>query len=121
MSEALHKRAIELLHEVRGLEKARIYIPDAKPPLDAIEAALSVTRQEAIQEAARAVRSACGACNGTGYAEPPREERRVTRDMAIDAENPEMEGLIYSHADEGTECEYCGRPMSAIRALGAAR
>jgi hypothetical protein len=45
------------------------------------------SRNDVLEEAMQHVRHECGACEGSG------------------------------HADENTECEYCGRPMSAIHAL----
>ena len=58
------------------------------------------------------IRAACRACDGTGIARyiPP---RYVTADMASDAENPSLEGSLYS-PEIIEECQYCGIHMRAI-------
>jgi hypothetical protein len=56
-------------------------------PYDIIAAALRDAEKAGMEKAAVSVRAACGACEGTG------------------------------HAGDDAECEYCGRPMAAIRAV----
>lgn len=63
----------------------------------------------------QAIRAACSMCNGAGV-ESSRPDRRVTHEMALDAGEPEMEGMTIP--GDATECEYCGRPIAAIRARG---
>lgn len=66
--------------------------------MDNIEAALTaadlVGYARGIEDAANKVRHDCSVCGGSGYAEYQN--------------HPE---------DEPMQCEYCGRPMEAIRAL----
>jgi rubrerythrin len=52
-----------------------------------LSAQLATARADALEEACGSVRHECSACGGSG------------------------------HADANTECEYCGRPMQAIRNL----
>lgn len=72
-------------------------------------------RCEIIEECAAKIRADCQACGGTGIGrhEPA---TYVTHDMALDAEQPEREGSMYSQ-EICEECEYCGRPIASIRAL----
>jgi len=72
-------------------------------------------RRDIIEECIRVVRRNCSVCGGSGIGryEP---QRYVSRDMALDAEQPEREGALYS-AEICEECEYCGRPIEAIRTL----
>jgi hypothetical protein len=57
-----------------------------------LKAQLVRVRAEVIEECATAIRQACAACGGTGAAHQ-------------------------SGPDTWDECEYCGRPIAAIRAL----
>jgi len=72
-------------------------------------------RRETIEECIKVVRDNCSACGGSGIGryEP---QRYVSHDMALDAEQPEREGTLYS-AEICEECEYCGRPIEAIHTL----
>ena len=70
-------------------------------------------RNAALEEAAVKVRADCLMCDGVGGV--PLGTHVVTREMAMDAGQPEREGEIYD--EEWSECEYCGRPMQSIRAL----
>jgi hypothetical protein len=73
----------------------------------AIRAAVERERKENCQ----AIRAACGACGGTGGFGGG--VHYVTRDMATDAGEPQLEGQEI--VEEPVECEYCGRPIAAIR------
>jgi len=64
-----------------------------------------------MEEAAKVVREKCTACNGTGGIGGG--IHYVTRDMASDACEPSMEGQEI--IEDPIECEYCGRPIAAIR------
>jgi len=76
---------------------------------------IRAVRREAIEDCIAKIRADCQACGGTGVEryEPP---TFVSREMALDAEQPEREGSLYS-AEVCEECEYCGRPIASIRAL----
>lgn len=67
-----------------------------------------VKAAERIAQSIRAACLACGGSGGTGGPAPP-----VTRDMALDAGDPSLEGGP-SGPDTSEECEYCGRPMRAV-------
>jgi len=70
--------------------------------------------REAVREAcAKKIRAECTACDGKGGEVVG--GHYVTREMALDAGEPAMEGTPYE--EEYQECEYCGRPMSAVRSL----
>lgn len=91
----------------------------ASPPQ---AAAQTGERERALEEAAKAVRAACAACGGTGSAGERGQVLvgEVTRDMARDAGEPSMEGMpVYGDGPESSECEYCGRPIAAIRSLAS--
>lgn len=60
---------------------------------DAIAAALDAAVAEERAACCDAIQAACGACDGKGHAGNPHEEQSF-------------------------ECEYCGRPIAAIRARG---
>jgi len=72
-------------------------------------------RRDTIEECAKVIRTECSVCGGTGIGryEPA---TYVSHDMALDAEQPEREGSLYS-PEINEECEYCGRPIDAIRTL----
>ena len=65
----------------------------------------------------RAIRDSCEPCSGTGGIGGG--IHIVTREMAMDACDPDAEGMEIE--EPGTECEYCGRPIAAIRACGEGR
>lgn len=67
--------------------------------------ALARLVDEVREEDCKAVRAACGPCKGTG-ALP-----FIASEPYIDEHGDQIAGLV-----EATECEYCGRPIAAIRA-----
>ena len=83
------------------------------------------SKEEAVREAVerereancRAIRDSCEPCSGTGGIGGG--IHIVTREMAMDACDPDAEGMEIE--EPGTECEYCGRPIAAIRACGEGR
>lgn len=58
-------------------------------PEEFAKVVIAIVRNATLEEAATAIRHECGMCSGTGFA-----------DQSGDV-----------------ECEYCGRPLAAIRAL----
>ena len=81
--------------------------------LDALRAYGDECRNAALEEAVVGVREACEACDGAGGRVIGVHE--VTQEMASDTGMPEMAG--YGFQEEVEQCEYCGRPIAAIRAL----
>lgn len=73
----------------------------------------SVSRDEVIEECCRQIQAECTVCGGSGG--KILGEHFVTHDMALDAGEPAMEGQ--SMGVESEQCEYCGRPIEAIRNL----
>jgi hypothetical protein len=108
--EALWRR-YEALHWEKGAQRTAA---------DAIQALVSEQRADERAECCKAIRAACGACDGTGFDEAPCPPSYVSHDMVTDAESPEMEGQAFDPGSDGAECEYCGRPIAAIRSRIAA-
>jgi hypothetical protein len=50
----------------------------------------------------------CPICEGSGYVLVPVMEQYVTRDMAIDAGDPSLEGSSMRVEYEAVECRACG-------------
>lgn len=104
-----YKRIIKSLYErVESLETQLTYQIEVARPA-AIAQAVEAEREACCE----AIRVACPACGGSGVCVTGGVEY-VTRDMALDACEPAMEGMpIYQ---DTVECEYCGQPIAAIRA-----
>lgn len=50
----------------------------------------------------------CPNCPNQGFTVEPTQQRYITRDMAIDAEMPELEGQLYCNDEfEQVQCEFC--------------
>ena len=88
---------------------------EAAKRIEELEADEARIRADERERCATAIRASCAACQGTGIMEPEITEF-VTHDMALDCGEPQMEGQVFYHRD-AVECEYCGRPIDAIRAL----
>lgn len=62
------------------------------------------------ERACEAIREACGMCNGQGYTETSHAAHGCGGDESLCASGCPVEQL------EQVGCEYCGRPIEAIRA-----
>ena len=71
----------------------------------AIQAAEAAERERCIE----AIREACGMCGGKGYTETSHAAHGCGGDESMCASGCPVEQI------EQEECEYCGRPIDAIR------
>lgn len=78
-----------------------------------IQAALDAAKAEQLEACCLAVRSKCEPCGGTGVAETRYED-------VIGDDGKGNPVQLYQH-EEVIECEYCGRPLAAIRQRKGAR
>ena len=76
--------------------------------------AFGVALRDERERCAKIVRQTCVNCNGTGVAGTGGSMSVVTREMALDAGQPERSGEIIDNTYP-IECEYCGRQIAAIR------
>ena len=72
---------------------------------------------EALERAADIVREHCQACGGSGGIVYRAD--RVTHEMALDTGDPNLEGTEMHGTGAFDECQYCGEPARAIRAMKA--